>query len=98
MLPEWEPHRSNRPRHRLISIVAAVRLIHVFPSVTVITATVLLMFVAYHGTPPLGLMLRGLVVVAASQVAVGALNDYVDRHDDARTQTEKPLPSGLVGT
>jgi 4-hydroxybenzoate polyprenyltransferase len=81
-----------------MSTIAAVRLIHVFPSVTVIVASVLLTFVAFRGTPPLGLLLRGVAVVAASQVAVGALNDYIDRHDDAQTQPDKPLPSGLVGT
>jgi 4-hydroxybenzoate polyprenyltransferase len=40
--------------------------------------------------------MRGIAVVGASQVAVGALNDFIDRHDDARTQPEKPLPSGQV--
>ena len=44
--------------------------------------------------PPSGVILRGVLVVAASQVAVGALNDFIDREDDARTQPEKPLPSG----
>jgi 4-hydroxybenzoate polyprenyltransferase len=98
MILGWEPHRSNRPPNWLMSTVAAIRLIHVFPSVTVVAASVLLMFVASRGNPPLGLLLRGAAVVAASQVAVGALNDYVDRHDDARTQPEKPLTSGLVST
>jgi 4-hydroxybenzoate polyprenyltransferase len=68
----------------------------VFPSVTVIAASAGLMFVAHRGSPPFGLTLRAMVVVAASQVAVGALNDFVDRYDDARTQPEKPLPSGQV--
>lgn len=31
-----------------------------------------------------------------SQVAVGALNDYVDRHDDAIEGRSKPIPEGLV--
>jgi 4-hydroxybenzoate polyprenyltransferase len=92
-----DSHPSNRQASRLSSLLGAVRLVHVFPSVTVIVGSVLLMFVAHHGIPPLGLALRGVAVVAASQVAVGALNDFIDRYDDARTQPNKPLPSKQVG-
>jgi 4-hydroxybenzoate polyprenyltransferase len=96
MLLGSEPHPANRHGSRLASSVGAIRLIHVFPSMTVVAASVLLMFVARHGLPPLGLVLRGIMVVGGSQVAVGALNDFIDRFDDARTQPEKPLPSGQV--
>lgn len=67
---------------------------HAFPSATVTAGSLLLMVVARHGAPPLSVALRGLVVVAASQTAVGALNDYMDRHEDALTQPEKPIPAG----
>jgi 4-hydroxybenzoate polyprenyltransferase len=76
--------------------LGAIRLVHVFPSVTVVAASTLLLFVAHRGSPSLALTLRAIAVVASSQVAVGALNDFVDRFDDARTQPEKPLPSGQV--
>lgn len=88
--------KSGNQRY-LCSALAAVRLIHAFPSATVIAGSGLLMLVAHQGVPPLGVLLRGVAVVAGSQVAVGALNDYLDRHDDARTQPEKPLPSGAIG-
>jgi 4-hydroxybenzoate polyprenyltransferase len=71
-----------------------VRLVHVFPSITVIAGSTVLILVAHRGMPSTGIMLRGVLVVAASQVAVGALNDYIDREDDARTQPDKPLPTG----
>jgi 4-hydroxybenzoate polyprenyltransferase len=54
------------------------------------------MAVAHGGAPGTGVFLRGLLVVAGSQVAVGALNDYLDRFDDRRTQPDKPLPAGLT--
>lgn len=80
----------------LTSSLGAIRLVHVFPTGTVVVTSALLMFVAHHGILSLGATLRGMAMVAASQVAVGALNDYIDRDDDARTQPEKPLPSGQV--
>ena len=77
---------------------AAVRLIHVFPTLTVISGSALLLVVAHGGLPAMVVLARAVAVVAGSQVAVGALNDYLDRHDDARYQPDKPLPSGEVST
>lgn len=54
------------------------------------------MVVAHRGIPGAGVLARGLTVIAASQVAVGALNDFIDRADDAVAQPEKPIPSGLA--
>jgi 4-hydroxybenzoate polyprenyltransferase len=56
----------------------------------------ILIVVAHHGTPDAGFMLRAFGVILASQVAVGALNDYHDRERDAISQPDKPIPSGLV--
>jgi 4-hydroxybenzoate polyprenyltransferase len=46
--------------------------------------------------PAPAFLARALGIVLFSQVAVGALNDYVDRSVDARTQPDKPIPAGLV--
>lgn len=46
--------------------------------------------------PGPGLLIRAMTVVLLSQISVGALNDYMDRHSDARIQPDKPIPSGLV--
>jgi 4-hydroxybenzoate polyprenyltransferase len=85
-------------RSRLDSWIGAVRLVHVFPSITVIAGSTVLMFVAHRGVPGIGVLLRGVTVVTTSQIAVGALNDFIDRGDDARTQPEKPLPSKQTST
>lgn len=71
-------------------------MIHAFPVATVITATTLLLLVL--GGPTLGTLgvLRGVLTVLMTQIATGALNDYVDRERDAVTQPEKPIPSGDV--
>ncbi len=75
---------------------AYARLIHPFPVCVVILTSAGLMIVARGGWPGFSVLARALIVVLLSQIAVGALNDYADRHTDARTQPEKPIPSGLV--
>ncbi|MBV9279109.1 MAG: UbiA family prenyltransferase [Chloroflexi bacterium] len=77
-------------------IVAAIRLIHPFPVTVVVLTTLLLVAVAHGGNPGAGFLARAGGVVLLSQIAVGALNDYVDRHHDAVAQPEKPIPSNLV--
>lgn len=62
----------------------------------VLLTTVGLLVVACGGLPSFALLVRAMTVVLLSQIAVGALNDYVDRHTDARTQPDKPIPAGLV--
>lgn len=36
------------------------------------------------------------LAVLLSQISVGSLNDYLDRHADARYQPEKPIPQGAI--
>ena len=66
--------------------LGTIRLIHPFPAATVVVTSGVLLAVAHRGIPEAGMFLRALGTVAASQVAVGALNDYVDRTSDAEGQ------------
>lgn len=77
-------------------LTAYIRLVHPFPVGVVVLTSVGLLTVARGTVPGPGLLARVMTVVLLSQIAVGALNDYRDRYTDARTQPEKPIPSGLV--
>lgn len=87
-----------RTRTRTLSarLWAVTRLVHPFPAALVVVLSVALLCVGYRGIPPAGFLLRAAGVVALSQITVGALNEYVDREDDAASQPEKPIPAGLV--
>ena len=73
---------------------AVVSLVHPFPAATVVITSGVLVAVALERLPPLGFFLRAVGAVAMTQIAVGALNDYLDRHSDAAGQPWKPIPSG----
>ncbi|HEX6507578.1 MAG TPA: UbiA family prenyltransferase [Chloroflexota bacterium] len=76
-------------------MIGSIRLIHPFPAATVVLTTAALVCLAFHRLLDAGTLVRALGVIAGSQVAVGALNDYVDRADDTRTRSDKPLPQGV---
>ncbi|MCA1598326.1 MAG: UbiA family prenyltransferase [Chloroflexi bacterium] len=73
-----------------------VRIIHPFPVATVIVTSALLLIVAHRGWPGMSIEVRAVAMILASQVCVGAMNDYHDRDADALWQPSKPIPSGLV--
>lgn len=77
-------------------VAAFIRLVHPFPVGVVLLTSAGLLTAARGAMPEPGLLARVMTVVLLSQIAVGALNDYTDRHTDARTQREKPIPSGQV--
>jgi 4-hydroxybenzoate polyprenyltransferase len=77
-------------------VYATVRLIHPLPASLVVGLSAVLLVIVHGGSPGIGVLLRGTGMVAASQVVVGALNDYLDRDSDAFGQADKPLPAGLV--
>lgn len=83
-------------RNAIQRVWATVRLVHPFPATVVVATATVLVAVARGGPLDAGFLLRALLTVAASQVAVGALNDYVDRERDGVHQRSKPIPSGLV--
>jgi 4-hydroxybenzoate polyprenyltransferase len=77
-------------------VVACARLIHPFPSAIVVATSVIMLAAAQQRVPQPLTAVRVGCVVLLSQISIGALNDYLDREVDARTQPDKPLPSGLV--
>jgi 4-hydroxybenzoate polyprenyltransferase len=80
----------------LRNVVGAIRLLHPYPLSVVVATSVVMVVIAHHGSPGAGFIARVFGVVLISQVVVGALNDYVDRDQDAITQPDKPIPSGQV--
>lgn len=70
------------------------RIVHPFPTVAVTAASFGFGWLAAGDLTPGLLLLTGTVF--SSQVAIGSLNDYLDRHRDAVEQPEKPIPSGLI--
>ena len=81
---------------RYRQVLGTIRLIHVFPTAVVVVTSLFLILIVHGGNPGRGFMLRAGSVVLLSQIAVGALNDYVDRELDAQLQPDKPIPSALV--
>lgn len=69
---------------------------HFFPTVMVLTATLVFGYVASKGAPDWGQLARVWLVVLCGHCAIGIANDYLDRKRDAIAQPYKPIPSGLV--
>lgn len=79
-----------------IRLLHAARLVHPFPSVLNVVASVALAAVAVNGSPGWSLASRLGLTMLAVQCAIGIVNDIVDRHLDAATKPWKPIPLGLV--
>lgn len=77
-------------------VAGAVRLIHPFPVAVVVVTSGVLLELAHHGGVATPFLVRACATVLCSQIAVGALNDYVDRFSDALVQPDKPIPSGVA--
>jgi heme o synthase len=78
------------------AIWATIRLVHPFPAALVVVLSGVLILLAHGGSPGILLLARAMATVAASQVAVGALNDFVDREVDGASGRDKPLATGEV--
>ncbi len=74
----------------------AARVIHPFPTLLNVAATLGLALVAGRGVPDLALLSRMLLLMLCAQSAIGVANDYFDRDLDARTKLWKPIAAGLV--
>jgi 4-hydroxybenzoate polyprenyltransferase len=72
----------------------AISLVHPFPTATVVLMSAVLIVVARQSVPASGWYLRAVAAVFMTQVAIGALNELVDRESDAAGQPSKPIPSG----
>jgi 4-hydroxybenzoate polyprenyltransferase len=80
----------------LTRAAGTIRLIHPFPVAVVVVTSAVLLELAHHGGLGASVLVRACLTVLCSQVAVGALNDYVDRFSDAQVQPDKPIPSGVA--
>lgn len=74
----------------------ALRLLHLFPSLMNVLATLLFAALASGGAPGwrTGALFGGAIF--ASQAAIGIANDWADRALDRATKPRKPLVAGLV--
>lgn len=79
----------SRPR-------AFIRLLHPFPSFLNAAVVAVFACVAVRGWPGIVTVASLSLTMLLIQFAIGALNDWADRHLDARTKPAKPIPSGLV--
>src|ERR1051325_4510356 len=88
---------SGRPEatpHRLTGAVAAVDAAHPYPIAMVVALTRAVSLLSDPGRAEAGR--TGLTVLAMlfAQLAIGWVNDYVDRDFDTRFQPEKPVARG----
>ncbi len=87
------------PRSRGLSLgraLAAARVIHPFPTLLNVGATLALALIAHGGVPSAGVMFRLGAAMFCAQAAIGAANDYYDRDLDAQTKPWKPVARGLI--
>src|SRR4051812_25822433 len=81
---------------RRVNLKGLVALTHPVAVVAWSIVTVFFSCVAVQGVPDLALLARLVIVVAASQVCIGATNEYCDRAVDRVLNRWRPLPSGQV--
>jgi 4-hydroxybenzoate polyprenyltransferase len=90
-------HGHSFPRRSVLTRVAGTaQLIHPFPVAVVVLTSGVLLELAHHGGLGISVLARACAAVLFSQIAVGALNDYIDRFSDALVQPDKPIPSGVA--
>jgi 4-hydroxybenzoate polyprenyltransferase len=95
-LTESSELQAAPPKTLLRRVLAVLKMTHLFPTVMVLTATVIFGFVASRGQVDWGLFVRVWLVVLCGHSSIGIANDYLDRERDAIAQPYKPIPGGLV--
>ncbi|MGH2448992.1 MAG: UbiA family prenyltransferase [Chloroflexota bacterium] len=75
---------------------AVVRLVHPFPVATVTIMSLFLLVITSTGGLSQARLLQALLAVVMSQIAIGSLNDYLDRLSDQVGQAHKPIPAGEI--
>ena len=79
--------------------MSLAQLVHPAPAaaVTLLSAALAAILSTDAGRPPVDLRVALTTLgVAGSQITTGAVNDWADRHRDARVQPTKPIPAGNV--
>jgi 4-hydroxybenzoate polyprenyltransferase len=93
------PVEIVRPAGLTRRLLGMLLVTHPIPSLMYVTAVALFSVLAAvssgHALPPATLA-RVLVGVACAQIAIGTLNDYMDRELDAQSNRFKPLVVGLI--
>ena len=77
-----------------INLRALIALTHPVAVIAWSCVTVLFSFVAVRGIPEMSLLIRLVIVVAASQVCIGATNECCDMEVDRQIKPWRPIPSG----
>jgi 4-hydroxybenzoate polyprenyltransferase len=80
---------------RLRTARALIELFHFPPILVVLLAAGLFVIIAAD-SPPYGRMSLYLLAVLASQMAIGAHNDYCDRVLDGKAKPNRAIPSGVI--
>jgi 4-hydroxybenzoate polyprenyltransferase len=75
---------------------AYLALPHLSAVIAVVTATALFGLLAADGRPPAGRFALLVLAMLGGQLAIGALNEYRDRHADAIAKPHKPIPRGAI--
>src|SRR5437764_3541912 len=76
--------------------MAAIRLLHPFPSFLNALVSGVLACAAVRGWPGTSTTLRLMLAMLCIQFCIGAVNDWADRHLDATAKPWKPIPAGVV--
>jgi 4-hydroxybenzoate polyprenyltransferase len=92
VLPLPADSDATPPFRRALS---AIRIIHPFPTLLNVAATVALALIADNGVDP-PLLARMAATMFAIQSAIGVTNDIFDRELDAAAKPHKPIVSGAV--
>lgn len=99
-IPSAPPHAAQRqPRGPLRHALGLLLVIHPIPAAFYVLAVgIFSVIAAASAQRPIapGTLVRVLLAVACTQVAIGSLNDYRDRATDALAQPYKPLARGLI--
>jgi 4-hydroxybenzoate polyprenyltransferase len=85
-----------RQRPGATASLRAARIVHPFPTLLNVAATVGLAVVAVRGIPDLTRLASMVAVMFCAQCAIGVTNDYYDRELDAAAKPWKPIAAGLV--
>jgi 4-hydroxybenzoate polyprenyltransferase len=81
---------------RVRRLLVAARVIHPFPTMLNVGATVVLATIANGGVPSASVLARLAAAMFCAQAAIGAANDYCDRDLDALTKPHKPIVRGVI--
>jgi 4-hydroxybenzoate polyprenyltransferase len=90
------PSSVANPASGVATLTRIIRVVHPFPSLLNVAATIGLAFAAADGSPDTSTVVRMALAMLSAQFAIGITNDLFDRELDAVTKPWKPIASGLI--